>query len=250
MARAGRGTNPWTRVAVVTVIISGLVASCSNTTQPQSTTQSPTTSGSTAGTGTTPTTSQIDTPAAELRVPTDLINKTVDDASAQLSAAGIQFTTSFEEAEDSQVGRVMEVDPVGGTVLSRGDSVRLLVGKPKETPPPTPIRAGDLSITEIKFDRVPGSPNCDMTVTVFNNLQVNAEGINVVGHLQMRDQNSTRITLDFSRRIGLQTLEAQAHHQFHGDVTFALGVTASYQIKVVQGDTVIYEVSEQVATCA
>ncbi|MFD0043786.1 PASTA domain-containing protein [Pseudarthrobacter scleromae] len=69
-----------------------------------------------------------------MTVPTDLINKSVDAAQAQLSAAGIPFSTSFREVEDTQVGVVLEVDPVGGTVLTQGDGVRLLVGKIKKPP--------------------------------------------------------------------------------------------------------------------
>lgn len=187
---------------------------------------------------------------SELRVPPDLVNKTADAAQQQLTAAGIPFTTSYREAEDSDVGKVMEVDPSGGTVLSQGGSVRLLVGKAKELPSPTPIRPGDLGITEIKFTRLAGSANCNLTVTAFNHLLVNAEGITVVGYLQMRDQGNTRITLDFSRSNGLETLDPQEHHQFRGYVTFLRGITASYRLQVVQGPTVIDEVTEQVATCA
>lgn len=242
-----RPAAPRKLVAVAIVIFSGLVVSCSN--NGTFTTQPPTSiAPSTAGTGT-PSPSATDH-RAEIRVPTDLINKTVDDARAQLSAAGISFTTSTKEAEGTQVGRVLEVDPVGGTVLSQGGSVRLVVGKAKESPPSDPLRPGDLSITDIKFSRIGGSANCYLDVTAFNNLRRNAEGITVLGHLQMRDQSNTRITLDFSRRNGLETLDPQEHHQFHGDVTFLRGVTASYQIQIVQGSTVIDQVSEQVATCS
>jgi beta-lactam-binding protein with PASTA domain len=74
-------------------------------------------------------------------VPTDLVDKTVAAAQAQLSAAGILYTVSFRETEDAGVGVVLEVDPVGGTVISEGQSVVLLVGKAKEGPSPTPPRA-------------------------------------------------------------------------------------------------------------
>lgn len=187
---------------------------------------------------------------SELRVPTDLLNKTADAAGQQLSAAGIPFTTSFKEVEDAQLGLVLEVDPVSGTVLGQGDSVRLLVGKAKEVPPLTPIRPGNLGITEIKFTRLAESANCSLTVTAFNHLLENAEGITVVGYLQMRDQGNTRITLDFSQSSGLETLEPHEYHQFHGFVTFLHGITASYRLQVVQGTTVIDEVTEEVATCA
>jgi beta-lactam-binding protein with PASTA domain len=75
-------------------------------------------------------------------VPSDLVNKPVEAAQADLSAAGILFTVSFRETEDAGVGVVLEVDPVGGTVLSEGQSVVLLVGKLKE--PVGPIVPTDL----------------------------------------------------------------------------------------------------------
>jgi PASTA domain len=74
-------------------------------------------------------------------VPMDLVNRTVEAAQAQLSAAGIPYTISFRETEDAGVGLVLEVNPVGGTVISEGQSVVLLVGKAKEGPSPTPPRA-------------------------------------------------------------------------------------------------------------
>jgi PASTA domain len=187
--------------------------------------------------------------SVELRVPSDLIDKPADDVQAQLSAAGIPFTTTFKEVEDSEVGIVLEVDPPGGTVLAQGSSVRLLIGKPKAIPTVS-VRPGDLGITEIAFSRIAGSVNCNITVTVFNHLRSQVSGINVTGELKMRDQSNTRITLDFSRSMGLQTIEAEDYHSFRGYVTFLQGVTASYQIQVVQGPTVIDQVSEQVATCA
>lgn len=306
-----------TLVAVTAVLISGLAVSCSNNVTP-TTTSPATVASNTPGTAT-PVTTETKTPRAELKVPTDLINKSADTAQVQLSAAGIPFSTSFREVEDAQVGVVLEVDPVGGTVLSQGDSVRLLVGKRTETAelrvptdlvnktadaagqqlsaagipfstsfrevedaqvgivleadpaggtvlspggsvrllvgkatevaPLTPIRPGDLGITEIKFIRQAESANCDLTVTAVNHLLVNAEGITVVGHLQMRDQANTRINLDFSQRNGFETLEPQEYHQFRGYVTFLRGITASYQLQVVQGTTVIDEVTEQVASC-
>jgi hypothetical protein len=317
MERLGRDGS-WTLVAVTAVLISGLAVSCSNSVTP-TTTSPATVASNTSGTAT-PVTTETETPRAELKVPTDLINKSADAAQVQLSAAGIPFSTSFTEVEETQVGVVLEVDPVGGTVLSQGDSVRLLVGKRKEpaelrvptdlvnktadaagqqlaaagipfttsfreaedaqvgvvlevdpaggtvlspgssvrllvgkaieVPALTPIRPGDLGITEIKFIRQAESANCDLTVTAFNHLLVKAEGITVVGYLQMRDQANTRITLDFSQRNGLVTLEPQEYHQFRGDVTFLRGITASYQLQVVQGTTVIDEVTEQAGTCA
>lgn len=309
MERLGR-CGRWTVVAATALLISGMAVSCSNSVTP--TTPSPATASSRAGTDT-PVATETDTPSAELKVPTDLVNKNVDAAQAQLTAAGIPFSTSFREAEDPQVGVVLEIDPVGGAILSQGGSVHLLVGKRKEPPElrvPTdlinrtaddahaqlsaaeipfttsyrevedpqvgkvlevepvggtvlseggtvnlivgkaaPVRPGDLSITGIKFSRIGVSANCDLTVTAFNNLLRNAAGITVVGYIQMRDQSNTRITLDYSGRNGLETLEGQKEHQFRGDVTFLPGVTASYQLQVVQGATVIDEVSEQVATC-
>jgi beta-lactam-binding protein with PASTA domain len=71
------------------------------------------------------------------RVPKGLVGKSVEAAQADLSAAGILFTVSFRESEDAGVGVVLEVDPVGGTVLSEGQSVVLLVGKLKEPVGPT-----------------------------------------------------------------------------------------------------------------
>jgi beta-lactam-binding protein with PASTA domain len=76
---------------------------------------------------------ETEAPRAETTVPADLINKSLDAAQAQLSAAGIPFSTSFREVEDTQVGVVLEVDPVGGTVLTQGDGVRLLAGKTRES---------------------------------------------------------------------------------------------------------------------
>ena len=317
MERLGRG-SPWTLLAVTAVVTSGLAVSCSNNVTP--TTPAPPTVATTASRTAAPVPPESEAPGAEMTVPTDLINKSVDAAQAQLSAAGIPFSTSFREVEDTQVGVVLEVDPVGGTVLTQGDGVRLLVGKikepselrvpadlvnktadaagqqlsaagipfttsfveaentqvgvvlevdpvggtvlgqgdgvrllvgkAKEVPPVTPIRPGDLGITEIEFTRLAESANCNLTVTAFNNLLENAEGITVVGHLQMRDQGNTRITLDFSQSSGLETLEPQAYHQFRGYVTFFPGITASYRLQIVQGTTVIDEVMEQVATCA
>lgn len=71
-----------------------------------------------------------------------------------------------------------------------------------------------------------------------------------MGHLEMRDQGNRRINLDFSPSNGLETLEPQEYHHFRGYVTFLQGVTASYRIQVVQGTTVVDEVTEQAATCA
>ena len=76
----------------------------------------------------------------EPTVPADLIGKTVEAAQAQLSAAGIPYTVSFRESEDAGVGLVLEVDPVGGTTISEGQGVVLLVGKAKESLPPTSLR--------------------------------------------------------------------------------------------------------------
>lgn len=128
MERLGR-CGPWTLLAVTAVLISGSAVSCSNNVTPA--TPAPATVANASGTAA-PVPTETKTPRAELKVPTDLINKSVDAAQMQLSAAGIPFSTSFREVEDTQVGVVLEVDPVGGTVLSQGDSVRLLVGKPKE----------------------------------------------------------------------------------------------------------------------
>lgn len=129
MERLGR-RGPWTVVAVTTVLISGLAVSCSNNVTP-ATPSSATVVSNASGTAT-PVPSETETSRAELKVPTDLVNKSADAAEMQLSAAGIPFSTSFWEAEENQVGVVLKVDPVGGTVLSQGDSVRLLVGKPKD----------------------------------------------------------------------------------------------------------------------
>ncbi|WP_406632582.1 PASTA domain-containing protein [Pseudarthrobacter quantipunctorum] len=74
-------------------------------------------------------------------VPTDLVNKPVNAAQADLSAKGIPYTVTYRETEDAGVGVVLEVDPVAGTVLSEGQSVVLLVGKAKEGIPPTPPMA-------------------------------------------------------------------------------------------------------------
>jgi beta-lactam-binding protein with PASTA domain len=84
----------------------------------------------------------------EPRVPMDLVRKTVDAAQALLSGAGIPSTVTFREAEEAEVGLVLETSPAGGTLLAPGGSVHLLVGKAKEGLPPTPLRGGDLS-TEI-----------------------------------------------------------------------------------------------------
>ena len=127
MERLGR-SGPWTILAVTAVLISGSAVSCSTDVTPA--TPSPATVVSNASGTVAPVPTEA--PRAELKVPTDLINKSVDAAQMQLSAAGIPFSTSFTEVEDTPVGVVLEVDPVGGTVLSQGDSVRLLVGKPKE----------------------------------------------------------------------------------------------------------------------
>lgn len=247
MERLGRG-GPWTLLAVTAVLISGSVVSCSNNVTPAMPAPATEVSNASGTAASVPTATE--TPRAELKVPTDLINKSADAAQMQLSAAGIPFTTSFREVEDTRVGVVLEVDPVGGTVLSQGDSVRLLVGKAKEVLPVTPIRPGDLGITEIEFTRLAESANCNLTVTAFNHLLENAEGITVMGYLQMRDQGNTRITLNFSQSSGLETLEPQEYHQFRGYITFFPGITASYRLQIVQGTTVIDEVMEQVATCA
>ena len=98
---------------------------------------SPTAIGSTSSK---PTVSKTD--AMKQRVPKGLVGKSVEAAQADLSAAGILFTVSFRETEDAGVGVVLEVDPVGGTVLSEGQSVVLLVGKLKE--PVGPIVPTDL----------------------------------------------------------------------------------------------------------
>ncbi|MCD5342371.1 PASTA domain-containing protein [Arthrobacter sp. AK04] len=75
-------------------------------------------------------------------VPTDLVNKPVNAAQAQLSAKGIPYTVTYRETEDAGVDVVVEVDPVGGTVIKGGQSIVLLVGKAKEGLPPTPPMAG------------------------------------------------------------------------------------------------------------
>ena len=75
-------------------------------------------------------------------VPTDLINKPVNAAQADLSARGIPYTVTYRETEDAGVGVVLEVDPVAGAVLREGQSIVLLVGKAKEGIPPTPPVAG------------------------------------------------------------------------------------------------------------
>lgn len=98
----------------------------------------PLSSGSPTAIGsTTPKPSVSKTDAMKQRVPADLVNKSVEAAQAQLSAAGILNTVSFRESEDSDVGVVLEVDPVGGTAIGEGQSVVLLVGKRKETVDPT-----------------------------------------------------------------------------------------------------------------
>jgi hypothetical protein len=98
----------------------------------------PLSSGSPTAIGNTsskPTVSKTD--AMKQGVPNGLVGKSVEAAQADLSAAGILFTVSFRETEDAGVGVVLEVDPVGGTVLSEGQSVVLLVGKLKEPVGPT-----------------------------------------------------------------------------------------------------------------
>lgn len=86
--------------------------------------------------------------SVERRVPMDLVGKLADAAQALLFGAGIPSTVTFREVEEADVGLVLEVDPVGGTLLAPGGSVHLLVGKVKEGLPPTPLGAEDLT-TEI-----------------------------------------------------------------------------------------------------
>ncbi|VXC20758.1 exported hypothetical protein [Arthrobacter sp. 9AX] len=250
MSQSTRKLGFWMPVVAGAMAVNLLTASCSSQTDNTGSSSAPTpeTSGSNTGVQT-PAPSGTDTPDATLRVPTDLVNKTVEDASAQLLAAGILFTTLLEEAEESQVGRVVRVEPAAGTVLRENDRIHLIVGKTKDGTPSTPVRPGDLTITGVEFIRIPPAANCQIVVTVFNNLSRTADRINVTGHVQMRDQDSSRFTLDFSRHEGLQNLEPQTQHPIYGEVTFERGVTASYQFQVVQDTQVIDEVAEQLATC-
>ena len=120
MVRSKRGADLWVSVAVTVVIVSGLVVSCSNNNGTATTPFPAATAPSSDGTGTAPSSNgtvttpssdgtgtprppETDNPPTEMRVPTDLVDKTLEAAQAQLSAAGIPFTTSFQEAENPQV---------------------------------------------------------------------------------------------------------------------------------------------------
>jgi hypothetical protein len=176
MERVRRGAVSWLPIVAATALISGSTVSCGQVSVgplstapttaagpvstgsptvrgPQSTSSAtapataagpvrPLSSGSPTAIGSTtskPAASQ--TEATKQRVPKDLVGMSVEVAQAALSAAGILYTVSFLETEHAGVGVVLEVDPVGGTVISEGQSVVLLVGKAKEGLPPTPSRA-------------------------------------------------------------------------------------------------------------
>jgi hypothetical protein len=170
MERLRRGAVSWLRIVAATALISGSTVSCGQVSVdplstapttaagpvstgsptvrgPQSTSSATATATATAAGPvgplsndsptaigkTTPNPTVSKTDAMEQRVPKDLVGKSVEAAQADLSAMGIPYTVTFRETEDAGVGVVLEVDPVGGTVISEGQSVVLLVGKRKET---------------------------------------------------------------------------------------------------------------------